>query len=85
MTKRLQVLLDDEELREFQAIAKRQHLTLAEWVRQALRAATRGEPRRDASAKLRLIRDAVGGSAPSPDIDQMLAEIEQGYHDPGAP
>ena len=37
MSKRLQVILDDAELREIQRIARRQRLTVAEWVRQALR------------------------------------------------
>ena len=39
MTKRLQVLLDDEELREIQELARRRHQTTAAWVRDALRVA----------------------------------------------
>lgn len=41
MSKRLQVLLDEAELREIQRIARAQRMTAAEWVRQAIRAATR--------------------------------------------
>jgi len=41
MSKRLQVILDDEELAEIQRIAKRQRMTTAEGVRQAARAARR--------------------------------------------
>ena len=39
MTKRLQVLLDDEEFAEIQDLARRRHQTTAAWVREALRAA----------------------------------------------
>ncbi len=33
MFKRLQVLLDEEEYKEIQGVARRQRVTLAEWVR----------------------------------------------------
>lgn len=39
MTRRLQVLLDEEELQEIQAVASAHRMTTAEWVRQALRSA----------------------------------------------
>ena len=79
MSKRLQVLVDDEELAEIQETARHRGMTTAEWVRQALRKAKRAEPRGDARAKLETIREAARHSYPAPDIDQMLAEIEQGY------
>jgi hypothetical protein len=41
--KRLQVILDSEELLEIQRIAEVKQMTVAEWVRQTLRAARRGE------------------------------------------
>ena len=41
MSKRLQVILDDKEMRDIQRTAKRQKMTMAEWVRQALRTARR--------------------------------------------
>ena len=34
MSKRLQVLLDEEEYKEIQGVARRHRVTLAEWVRQ---------------------------------------------------
>ncbi|MBP1597340.1 MAG: hypothetical protein H6Q05_2717, partial [Acidobacteria bacterium] len=37
MSKRLQVLLDESELREIQRVARAQKMTVAEWVRQILR------------------------------------------------
>ena len=79
MSKRLQVILDEEEMRAIQGIAKSHHTTVAEWVRQTLRAARRQEPRLDAEHKLKVIRAAVRHKFPSGDIEQMLAEIEHGY------
>lgn len=79
MSKRLQVVLDDAELREIQRIARRQRLTVAEWVRQALRAARRREPGGDATRKLEAVRAAVRHSFPTAPIDEMLADIERGY------
>lgn len=56
MSKRLQVLLDEPEMREIRRIARRQKMTVAEWVRQALRAA-RSEPE-DPAKKLAIVRTA---------------------------
>ncbi len=44
MPKRLQVLLDEEEYKEIQGVARRQRVTLAEWVRQALGQARSNHP-----------------------------------------
>ncbi len=79
MSKRLQVLLDDEELAGIQEAARRQRMTTAEWVRQAMRAAKRAEPRGNAQKKLETIRAAARHSYPAPDVEQMLREIEHGY------
>ncbi len=83
MSKRLQVLLEEPELREIQRAARTQRMTVAEWVRQALRAARRRQPTIDAKKKLAAIRAAARHSFPTADIDQMLAEIESGYLDTG--
>lgn len=79
MSKRLQVILDDGEMREIQRIARRYRMTVAEWVRQALRAARRQEPGTDARKKLEIVRAAAQHSFPTGDIQQILAEIERGY------
>jgi hypothetical protein len=79
MSKRLQVIIDDEEMLALQEIAKRHHTTVAEWVRQALRAARRQEPRIDAERKLKAIRASVRHQFSTGDIEQMLAEIERGF------
>jgi len=81
MTKRLQVLLDDAELRDLQRVARAERMTVAEWVRQTLRAARRRVPRGDAARKLAAIRAAAKHEFPTADIDEMLAQIERGYTD----
>lgn len=78
MSKRLQVLLDESEWREIQRAARARRVTIADWVRQALRAARRLEPRGDLDRKLVAVRRAARHFFPSADIDQMLDEIEQG-------
>ncbi len=78
MSKRLQVVLDDAELQEIQAFARDRHVTVAEWVRQVLRAA-RADQASDPRRKLSAVRSAAVHSFPVGDIDEMLAEIEAGY------
>lgn len=77
MSKRLQVLLDEEEYREIQSVARSQRVTVAEWVRQALRKARSDNPG-TVDAKLRAIADASLHQFPTADIDIMLKEIEAG-------
>jgi hypothetical protein len=79
MSKRLQVLLEEDELRDIQRAARQERLTVAEWVRQALREVRRQRPQATLERKLAAIRKAAGHAAPTADIDQMLAEIEQAY------
>ena len=81
MSKRLQVLLDDAEMREIQRFARRKRMTVAEWVRQTLRSARAREGSSDPTRKLEVVRIAMTHSYPTGDIDAMLAEIEQGYLD----
>jgi hypothetical protein len=81
MSKRLQVLLDESELREIQRSARRRRMTVAEWVRQALRAARRSEPRSHAGKKLQVVRAAAEHAFPTADIGEMLDQIERGYLD----
>ena len=79
MSTRLQVILDDREMAEIRRTAKRQSLTVAEWVRQTLRSARQQLPESDADRKIQVIRAAAKNSFPTGDVDQMLAEIEAGY------
>ena len=79
MAKRLQVIIRDPEYREIQRMARSRHMSIAEWVRQALDLARRREPITDVGKKLEIIRAAVRYDYPSGDIEDMLAEIESGY------
>jgi len=81
MTKRLQVLMDDDELRSIQRLAREERVTTAEWVRQRLREAHEQRTRPDTERKLAVIRAASRYQAPAPAIEQLNAEIEQGYLD----
>jgi hypothetical protein len=79
MSKRLQVLLEEEEYAEIQRIAGENHMTMAEWVRDALRRAKRAHPHTRTEQKLRALERATNYEFPTADIDQMLGEIERGY------
>lgn len=78
MSTRLQVVLDDEELLEIKQAAAAQRLTVAEWVRQALRRARASEPRYLAEHKLRVLRESARYGYPSGDIDTLLDETARG-------
>ena len=79
MHKRMQVLIEDAEYRRIRRIARSRAMTLAEWVRQALRAACREEPLGARDKKLAVVREAATHEYPTADIEQMLSEIESGY------
>lgn len=79
MTKRLQVLLDDEELADIQRHARQRHQTTAAWVRDALREARQSAQDENAARILRTIERASQHSHPVGDIEEMLEEIERGY------
>jgi hypothetical protein len=79
MSKRLQVILKDPEYREIQRAARSRSMSVAEWVRQALRQIRRSEPSGSVGKKLQTIRAAARLEYPTADIGRMLAEIERGY------
>lgn len=79
MSKRLQVILKDPEYRDIQRAARSRHMSIAEWVRQALALARREEPMGRLEKKLEAIRRAAQHQYPTSDIEKMLAEIEKGY------
>ena len=82
MTKRLQVLLDDDELAAIQQAARTRRTTTAEWVRHALRAAMEVETRPSSPLKLAALRRATTYEFPTGDIEQLLDETERGYLEP---
>ena len=59
--------------------AKREHLTVGEWVRRVLRDARASRPAIDPETKLRAVRRGARYSFPTADIERMLSEIERGY------
>ncbi len=78
MSKRLQVVVGDDELERYQRTAEATGQTVSEWVRQALREAERKTSSGDVEAKLAAIRKAASYRFPVDDIDTMLAETESG-------
>jgi hypothetical protein len=79
MSRRLQVLLPDQEMSDIQRLAKRERLTVGEWVRRALREARTSRPAIEPETKLKAVRRAATCSFPTADLGQMLDEIERGY------
>jgi hypothetical protein len=79
MAKRLQVIVQDSEYRDIQRAARLRHISVAEWVREALVQACKSAPSREAASKLEVIRAAARMDFPTADIDRMLEEIEHGY------
>ncbi len=79
MSKRLQVLINESEYAQIQQIAARKNITVAEWVRHALREAKREEPAKSGRLKLDAVRRSLQFGFPSGDIEKMLDEIESGY------
>jgi len=78
MSKRLHVVLDDNEMREIERAARKRNMTLSEWVRQSLRTARLAEPVGDPAKKLQVV-SAAAHAFPTAAIDQMLGEIGAGY------
>jgi hypothetical protein len=81
MSKRLQVLLPDQEMAEIQRLPRRERPTVGEWVRRVLREARARQPVSDPATKLKAVRRAATHSFPTADIGQMLSEIERGYQE----
>jgi hypothetical protein len=79
MSKRLQVLVPDEEMAEIRRLARSERLTVGAWVRRTLRQARMRRSVLDRKTKLKSIREAAHYSFPTADIDQVLREIERGY------
>lgn len=79
MSKRLQVIMPDEEMEEIKRAAAMEKLTVGEWVRRGLRQARERSPRKSIEEKLRAVRELASlnlGPVP-PDVRQMNREIEE--------
>lgn len=66
-------------MREIRRAARLEKVSIAEWVRAAMRAARSSAPGGAPDKKLAAVRAAARHSFPSGEIDAMLAEIERGY------
>jgi len=64
---------------DIQRLAKRERLTVGEWVRRTLRDARASRPAIDPETKLKAVRRGAKYSFPTAGMDQMLGEIERGY------
>lgn len=81
MSVRLQVVLDEAEMKAIREDARRHGVTVSEWVRRALKESRRQMASGEPSRKLAAVRAAAKHSFPSGSIQQMLSEIEQAYDD----
>ena len=79
MSRRLQVILSDEEYEELRLVSSSAGVTVSEWVRQALRKMRRDRSLLAADGKIEAVRKAAGREFPTGDIETMLKEIEAGY------
>jgi hypothetical protein len=79
MPRHLRIFLDDSESVALHRIARRRHLTVAEWVRRALRAALREESAAETRRRIAVVRQAARGEFPTAEIGSMLTDIERGY------
>jgi hypothetical protein len=73
VSKRLQVVLAEQEMAD-----RQERLTVAEWVRRALREARKQGSSRERDAKLKAVRRDAEFSVPTADMEAMLSEVEQG-------
>jgi DNA polymerase III delta prime subunit len=78
MSTRLQILVSEDEAKRLRQCARREGLTLSEWVRRALQRAEQRQSGPTPEQKARAIDRALTCNHPTGEIDKMLAEIEQG-------
>ena len=79
MSKRLQVVMEEAEMRAVRRAAKLSRVTVSAWAREALRKALRVQPTGERSRKLAVLDRALVHEFPAPDIEEMNAEIGRGY------
>jgi len=78
MSKRLQIVMPDEEIEELRRSAEREGMSLSEWARHALRRAQRSQQGPSADDKLKAVERALECGHPTGDIQDILASIESG-------
>ena len=78
MSKRLQIIVSDDEAKSFRRAAQRAGMSLSEWARRSLGREEQRERGPDRSQFLLELDRALECGYPTGDIDQMLREIEAG-------
>lgn len=71
--------MDDDELADIEAAARRDGETVSAWVRRTLRAAQAQRTASDASRRLAAVREAMTHDFPTGDIEQLIEETQRGY------
>ncbi|MBI5705968.1 MAG: hypothetical protein HZC36_03140 [Armatimonadetes bacterium] len=79
MSKRLQVLISDEEMALIKRRAEGEHLPVGQWVRKSLRQVAEQRSSKTYEERMAALEEASKVNAPTCDIDQMLRESEKGY------
>ena len=79
MSIRLQVLLDEDELKEVKKLAVQENLTVSAWVRRAIQHEKKERPGTAARKKLQVIQNFSKYDFPTGDYKDMAAEIDSGY------
>lgn len=78
MSKRLQILLPDDEYRAVERVARRRGKSVSQLVRDSLRRTSAEEDEMDPEARIAAILRFARFSGPSADIEEILADIERG-------
>lgn len=78
MSMRLQIIVDEDEAERYRKAARREELSLSQWVRNALRKELRSQRGPSPEQKVAALDKALQKGHPTRDIDQMISEIEAG-------
>lgn len=78
MSKRLQVVLPDDEYRAIEDAARRQGVPIARIVRESLRRTAAENAETDLDARIAAVLRFARFAGPTGDIDQILRQIERG-------
>ena len=78
MSKRLQIVMPDDEYRAVASAARRRGKPVAQVVRESLRRTVAEEAEQDPDRRIAAVLRFARFAGPTGDIDQILAEIEAG-------
>jgi hypothetical protein len=78
MSKRLQIIVSDEEAQRLKQCAERAGTTLSEWARRALERARASQLGPTPEQKLEALDRALQCGHPTAPIDEILSDIERG-------